>query len=133
MGGRELRAAVVHHERGALVSDVVVTVPMDRWDEWIAEGDLPGEPWSGLASYFWLGGRQPRIEPGERVYIVAHNKLRGYAPLVRIETDLHRWALLREGGAVAVTISHPIKGFRGWRYCWWRYDQEHAFPDWRTP
>ena len=25
------------------MSDVVVTVPKRLWDEWIAEGDLPGE------------------------------------------------------------------------------------------
>jgi hypothetical protein len=34
---------------------------------------------------FFLGGPIPDIKPDERVYIAAHRKLRGYAPLVRIE------------------------------------------------
>jgi hypothetical protein len=118
------------------MSDVVVTVPKGQWQDWIAEGDLPGEV-AQYDSHFWIGKRMPYIEIGERVYIVAHGKLRGYAPLVRKE-----WAcrlrppsgcLLRQGGAVAVTIAEPIKGFQGFRYRWWRRENESPFPDWRTP
>lgn len=110
------------------MSDVVVTVPKGLWDEWIAEGDLPGQPWSGRYSYFFVS-RLPEIAPGERVYIVAHNRLRGYAPL----HSLGDGALVRCGGAVAVTIPAPIRGFRGWHYRWWpRYD-EQPFPAWREP
>jgi hypothetical protein len=113
------------------VPDVVVTVPKQRWSEWITEGDLPGEEWSGLDSYFLVGGRPPRIEPGERVYIVALGRLRGYAPLVRCEAGNLNVALIRQGGAVAVTINESIRGFRGWRYRWWEREQEVPFPDWR--
>jgi hypothetical protein len=69
------------------MSDVVVTVPKGLWPEWLEEGDLAGEPWSEEAEYhFWIRAHPlPGILPGERVYIVAHNRLRGYAPLVRIE------------------------------------------------
>ena len=74
------------------MSDVVVTVPKGLWAEWLQEGDLAGEPWSGEAEYhFWVSPMMfhepahPWIEPGERVYIVAHGKLRGYAPFVRRE------------------------------------------------
>ncbi len=110
--------------------DIVVTVPKGRWAEWIAEGDLPGDDWSGAESYFSFGGPRPRIEPGERVYIVAHGRLRGYAPL----TYLHPAGyLVRRGGAVAVTIVEPIRGFRGWRYRWWQQETETPFPDWRNP
>ena len=117
------------------MSDVVVTVPKSQWEHWIAEGDLPGEE-AMYQSHFWIS-TMPAIKPGERVYIVAHGKLRGYAPLVtqeygcRLRPD--RYCLIREGGAVAVTIPDPVRGFQGWRYRWWKREDEVAFPEWRTP
>ena len=119
------------------MSDVVVTVPKARWADWIDEGDLPGTEWgSGDAGQsgwydFYLGGPLPDIKPGERVYIVAHGKLRGYAPLVRV--DHYNRSLVRQGGAVAVTIPEPIRGFQGWRYRWWDRSVEVDFPDWEKP
>jgi len=114
--------------------DVVVTVPKARWEAWIAEGDLPGQPFSSQPWEFTTSGGVPDIVPTERVYIVAHGKLRGYAPLVR----LWRYAdgpvgLVRHGGAVAVTIDEVIRGFRGWRYRWWDRAMEQPFPGWREP
>lgn len=88
------------------MSDVVVTVPKGLWAEWLEEGDPVGEPWSGLAEYhFWIPRHGlPDIQPGERVYIVAHGALRGYAPLVRIERSCKlapsRACLVRRGDAV---------------------------------
>ena len=117
------------------MTDVAVTVPKRLWQEWIEEGDLPGEMWTGMVSHFWLGGNMPRMWPGERVYVVAHGKLRGYAPLVgteewcRLRPSVH--CLMRHGGAVAVTIDEPIRGFQGWRYRWWSPEDEKPFPDWR--
>jgi hypothetical protein len=70
---------------------------------------------------------------GDRVYIVAHGKLRGYAPLTRLEVNGRRLAFGREGRAVAVTIEEPVRGFRGWRYRWWNRDAETPFPNWKTP
>lgn len=117
------------------MSDVVVTVP--KWfglDAWIAEGDPAGEPWSGLEWHFYLGGRAPVMKAGERVYVVFNGKLRGYSPLVRIERDgPTRFALVRHGGAVAVTIDEEIRGFRGWRTRWWDRAMERSFPEWRQP
>lgn len=120
------------------MTDVVVTVPKGQWEEWIAEGDLPGEE-AQYDSHFWIAGSgvAPSCYPGDRVYIVAHGKLRGYAPLYRLETPCrlapNRGCLLRRGGAVAVTIPTPIRGFQGWRYRWWDRADESAFPDWRQP
>ena len=116
------------------MTDVCVTVPKAKWIEWIEEGDLPGDEETGDEYAFYLGGLWPSIRPGERVYIVAHGKLRGYAPLTYIATAYSRgFALVRGGGAVACTIDEPITGFRGWKYVWWDRVDEKPFPDWRSP
>lgn len=114
------------------MSDIVVTVPKSfGLVAWIKEGDLPGEEWSGLESYFWLGSTVPkRIEIGERVYVIYDGQLRGYAPLVRIHRANGRCALVRHGNAVAVTISERIRGFQGFRYRWWDRAEERPFPGW---
>lgn len=128
------------------MADIVVCVPKGVWQDWLEEGNLPGEPWDpDEDDYHWFSrGPVPHIDPGERVYVVAHGRLRGYAPLVRID---HRaqWAtppgwwwdgatfgLVRRGGAVACTIPESIRGFPGWRYRWWPYTSEHPFPAWQT-
>lgn len=124
--------------------DVVVTVPKrftyhgapgeKGLAAWIAEGDPAGEEWSGTEWEFCLGLYAiPSIEPGERVYIVCENHLRGYAPLIRMEVDEedHEIRLIRAGGAVAITLPHSIRGFQGFRYRWWAYEDEIPFPDWR--
>ena len=124
--------------------DVVVTVPkrftfpgapgLRGLAAWIAEGDAAGNEWSGTEWAFTLGGyAAPSIKPGERVYIVCENRLRGYAPLIRLETDPEEEEvrLIRGGGAVAVTIREPVRGFQGFRYRWWPYENEFPFPDWK--
>lgn len=116
------------------MADVVVTVPLSfGLGHWIAEGDAAGEPWSGEEWGFYLGGFPPDIHPGERVYVVFNRRLRGYAPLVGIERGTHGYGLIRRGDAVAVTIDEPIVGFRGFRYRWWKLEDERPFPDWKTP
>jgi hypothetical protein len=65
---------------------------------------------------------------------VFNGRLRGFAPLVRIQHEGgRRYSLVRAGGAVAVTIAERIPGFRGFRYRWWDRSLERPFPDWRTP
>lgn len=127
------------------MSDVVVTVPKNFTDwssdglhlrglaAWIYEGDAAGSTcWSGTEWCFGLGGRRPNIKEGERVYIVCEGKLRGYAPLLYIDdAGGSGYSLVRGGGAVAVTIAEPITGFRGFRYRWWKYEEEKPFPDWK--
>lgn len=116
--------------------DVVVTVPMRQWDAWVAEGDLPGEE-AEYESHFWVWGiGQGYCKPGERVYIVAHGRLRGYAPLVRQEQmcklNPRMGCLVREGNAQAVTIDEEIRGFQGVKARWWDRSQEIPFPEWKT-
>jgi hypothetical protein len=118
------------------MADVVVTVPQGFTHEcapdlvgyaaWIAEGDAPGTPWSGREWAFPCGGWDPpTVEPGERVYVVCQGRLRGYAPLIRLDYGQHQrtgkmgYSLVRGGGAVAVTLRVHVVGFRGWRYRWW--------------
>jgi hypothetical protein len=118
------------------MADVLVTVPLSfGLKTWIDEGDPAGsDEWSGQAWHFYLWGHPPDILPGERVYITYNGKLRGYAPLVRIERyPGGRYALVRHGGAVAVTIDEYIKGFRGVKCRWWDYSIEKSFPQWQQP
>ncbi len=124
------------------MSDVVVTVPINfRFDEcpglrgldaWCAEGDIAGAEYTGSLWRFTTSGGRPNITPGERVYIVCEDRLRGYAPLVRLRCEGRSVNLIRGGGAVAVTIPERITGFRGWRYRWWDREDEERFPGWRT-
>ena len=122
------------------MTDVLVTCPMRLWTAWVEEGDAAGEPATGEEWGFYTYGCRPDIKPGERVYICAHGRLRGYAPLVRLAWDLDgigptnfaRLAFVRAGGAVAVTIPDRIVGFRGWRYRHWPREAEVSFPDWKT-
>ena len=115
------------------MTDLVGTCPKDFWEDWIAEGDAAGEPETG-EDWHWYT-RDPTaltIKPGERFYVVAHGKLRGWAPVVRVENDGRgAYAIVRRGGAVAMTISKPIPGFRGLRRRWWNYEDEHPFENWK--
>ena len=117
--------------------DVVVTLPLSfGLDCWIAEGDPAGEPWSGQSWDWYLGGLRPDILPGQWVYVVFNRALRGRARLVEVRDDLwERWrfSLVRHGDAEAVTITQEIQGFRGWRYRWWKYEDEKPFSNWKDP
>lgn len=125
--------------------DIVVTVPLSfGLEKWCTEGDCAGDPATGTEYAFSIGNKHPHllsqadcerlgIEPC-RVYVVYNRKLRGYAPLVRVErTAPRQFALIRAGNAVAVTIKNEIFGFRGYRYAWWDRKDEIPFPDWRKP
>ena len=117
--------------------DVVVTVPKSfGLQTWIDEGDAAGEQWSGQLWAYYLQA-VPDIQPGERVYIAYNGRLRGYSPLIQCKTrDLNRraaCALIRGGGAMAVTIPERITGFMGFRYRWWDIATEIPFPEWKTP
>ena len=133
------------------MSDVVVTVPKTfrhpsapgkrGLAAWIAEGDAAGEPATGIQWGFFTYGTFPRIQPGERLYVVCEGKLRGYSPLTGLRFYPRHGRIvsqgavifIRRGGAVPVTIAGEIIGFRGWRYRWWDRIVEVAFPDWKTP
>ena len=111
------------------MADLVATCPKDFWREWIAEGDAAGEPETG-EEYGWFTEHSLRrsIKPGDRLYIVAHGKLRGYS----IVTGIWGGAIVRNGNAVACTIDEPIPGFRGLRLRWWDRGKERPFPEWKT-
>ena len=110
------------------MTDLVGTCPMGSWEEWIAEGDAAGDPETGQEYEWWSGHSFIRlIAPGDRFYIVAHGKLRGWAPVTRVE----KGCIVRAGGAVACTLPDHIPGFRGLRKRWWPRGAEQSFPDWR--
>lgn len=120
--------------------DLVGTCPKDFWEQWIAEGDaasvngvvypsITGEEWS----WYTRHSLARDINPGERFYVVAHGKLRGWAPVTRVGViDYRSYEICRRGGAVACTIREVIPGFRGLRIRWWKREDEQPFPDWMT-
>lgn len=116
--------------------DIVVTVPKQLWLMWINEGNLPGQPWNGLLNHFMIPqGRLPlNLHSGDRLYIVAYGKLRGFSPIVDWEQQCtlnpFRSCLIRKNDAKAVTIPENIKGFQGWRYRFWNREDEIEFKDW---
>lgn len=112
------------------MTDLVGTCPKDFWLEWIAEGDAVGEPESGEEwGWFTQHSYRTLIEPGDRFYVVAHGRLRGYS----LVTAIWGGAIVRKGGAVACTIIQPVPGFRGLRKRWWPRSTEYPFPGWRAP
>lgn len=117
------------------MGDLVGTCPRDFFAEWILEGDLAGSPYSG-DEWGWYT-RSPMagtIQVGERFYVVAHGKLRGFAPVTRVQNSGDgAYCICRRGDAVACTIQVPIPGFRGLRRVWWSRQEEVDFPDWRIP
>jgi hypothetical protein len=115
--------------------DLVVTCPKHFWWKWIDEGDPAGTEWSGQAWGWYTNASLPPL--GERLYVVAWGRLRGYAPVIkRVPTyssgRLTGWCIVRGGGAIAVTIPETIPGFRGVRRVWWDRKDEVPFPDWQT-
>lgn len=117
------------------MADLVGTCPKDFWEEWIAEGDAVGEPETGEDWHWYTKDRKARsIQAGDRFYVVAHGKLRGWAPVVRVDRDADgTYGIVRHGGAVACTVPQPIPGFRGLRLRWWKREDEQSFEDWRQP
>jgi hypothetical protein len=129
--------------------DIVVTIPKPRWTEWLTEGDLADGTenpafWDERSEYgltFGAGASVPKVQVGERLYIVAHGQLRGYAPITEIDTERPErfggepggFAIVRRGDAVAVRLPLPVKGFQGYRYRWWNPEVEIPFPDWKQP
>lgn len=116
------------------MTDLVGTCPKDFWEEWIAEGDAVGEPETG-EEWGWYTQHSYRylIKPGERFYVVANGKLRGYSIVTRAPVRPDGGPICRKGGAVACTIAEMIPGFRGLRKRWWSYELERSFPDWKRP
>lgn len=132
--------------------DLVVTCPKGFWFDWIAEGDPAGTPESGQEWGWYMGGRQPPIGAGDRLYVVAWGRLRGWAPVTVLRGAVYtkfgktpaawleaeqvlfsdQWCICRRGGAEAITISEAIPGFRGWRKRWWPREAEVPFLEWQT-
>ena len=113
--------------------DLVGTCPMGFWREWIAEGDPAGVPWSGEEWGWYTRHRlAAEINPGERFYVVAWGRLRGWAPVTRVIRDAGGgWIICREGNAVACTLDKSVPGFRGLEKRWWQREDERPFPDWQ--
>lgn len=116
------------------MTDLVGTCPKDFFLEWIAEGDAAGDAESGEEWGWYTSDSTARlIKPGDRFYVVAWGRLRGWAPVTRLrDGGRGNYVICRRGGAVACTVDFPIPGFRGLKKPWWPREDERPFPDWRT-
>lgn len=115
------------------MADLVGTCPLDFWQEWIAEGDAAGDPYSGEEWGWFTSHRDAAlIRPGDRFYVASHGRIRGYAPVTRVVKRERGYVICRRGDAVAVTIDETVPGFRGLLARWWEYSAERPFPDWKT-
>jgi len=119
-----------------MMVDLVGTCPKGFWHEWISEGDAAGDPYTGEEWGWYTNNRMAAlIKPGDRFYVVAWGRLRGWAPvthLVKPGLDHHGWCICRRGDAVACTIEAPIAGFRGLRQRWWHRSIERPFVGWKS-
>lgn len=115
--------------------DLVGTCPKGFWNEWIAEGDAAGDGPTGTEWGWWTRDRKALlISPGDRFYVVAHDRLRGWATVTRLQNEGHgTFVICREGGAVSCTLLDPVPGFRGLRKRWWDRADELPFPNWKNP
>ncbi len=117
------------------MADLVGTCPKDFWEDWIAEGDAAGDPPTGQEwGWYTRHHLAASIKPGDRFYVVAHGKLRGWAPVTRLDDRSfveHGFVICREANAIACTIPEVIPGFRGLRLRWWDRAIEEPFPNWK--
>lgn len=115
--------------------DLVGTCAKAAWKYWISEGDCAGTADTGI-EYRWFTNCAigARINVGDRFYVVAHGRLRGYAPVTQviIYSNGRTRMICRRGGGVACTIEEKIPGFRGLRKRWWSRNGERAFTHWKT-
>ena len=116
--------------------DIVATVPEQEWEDWLAEGDCAGDVPSGK-EHGWKTDLRflPDVEPGDRLYIVSHHRVRGFARVLRVDRtpdENGEGTIWRGSGAAAVTIPEAVRGFGGIRHRWWDPSDETYFPKWRT-
>jgi hypothetical protein len=114
------------------MADVVVCVPRAKWRDWVGEGSLAGQSATELFGFYVRTGERPPVEPGDRVYVVAWDRLRGYAPLVELREEKDGYTFVRAGGAVACTLPVEVKGFPGWKLRWWQRTEEVPFLGWQV-
>lgn len=85
--------------------DLVATCPKGFWSEWLAEGDCAGTAETG-EEYGWYTGHSyiRLIEPGDRFYVVAHGRLRGWAPATAVSNGFTHATARLSRKAMAVVI-----------------------------
>lgn len=113
------------------MSDIIVTTPKDRMKAAALEADACRKDGAGF--YFrrlcGVDCKGPSIEPGERVYYVEDDRLRGFCILDRLEQKTLEMVCASSGerffpglyafmDATTWTWIKPflMRGFRGWRY-----------------
>ena len=67
------------------MADLVGTCPKDFWSEWIGEGDAAGMPYWERSGADFLARLTQKINVGDKA--VVSRKLRGWAPVTRVQWD----------------------------------------------
>lgn len=126
------------------MTDLVVTIPRESWGKWIAGATEGCEELGNVLSDF-CGIGSHSFRSADRLYIVSHDRLRGFMPETKVEYVDGAWTISWTGGFQAVTVgaqhSRParrehtdlayIRGFHGLLERWWSRVDEFGFPDWQ--
>lgn len=110
------------------MTDIAVTIPRDRWPDFIAAPALCAE--GAPRSHVIYGARPPCAE-GDTLYFVSHRRLRAGLTIERITA--HRGGFLVVGSfRPGITVIEDIAGFQGWQRAGFRPREIVPFPDWQT-
>ncbi len=119
------------------MGDLVVALGTpERWRELV--GAVPVLESSSGSDLFALpvtdrGGPRPAIGPGDRVYLVAWGRVRGYVRMAKLSNTLDGWVLGCSSAVVPTTIpAVGIATFRGAKAPWWKRPDEQPFPGWAS-
>jgi hypothetical protein len=108
------------------MTDIVVTVPRDRWPHFVAGYGRSGQP----ASWQFCQN-QPPLTVGDWLFMAAHGRIRC---AIAISQIARRGPCLIAAGSLraGITIEEKVAGFPGWRRAWFSMRAVIEFPDWRS-
>ena len=109
------------------MTDIVVTVSRRHWQSWLQGGCEPGR----LRSFHVFGDKPPCCF-GDRLYVLAHNRIRCRLIVDDVQPLRGGWMMFARFEQGMTVRGATIRGFKGWQRRWWRDADEIDFPEWRT-
>lgn len=117
------------HEREAIIIDIVVTIPKDKYDDDLMETIFYLENDDSYA--FWTMNKIPKnVSIGDRIYFVKDNHIESSMKIFDIEYNATNKCIVTNKiwtGKIAFCLDDlkfveeyiECKGFQGFRYKWW--------------